>query len=653
MAVDPMMTQENPQETPVERYTILREVGRGAIGTVYAARDRFTGAVVALKTLDPALFSEPNSKLAELFLENARSAARLRHRNIVRIFDAGELGGTAYVAMELVEGESLRHMLDDRPLSIARVIQIFDDVASALAYAHEEGMVHRGVKPSNILVLRSGVAKIGDFGTGQIGEAALRYMSPEQVRRDPVDHRSDLFSLGAVLYEMLTRRASFEGDSPEQISENILRAKPPRPSEVNPHVPGALDGMVLRMLAGHPEDRFADARILLRDLQRIEEALGLRPGASAGESTAASAPPRGSEPAPRTPGRPEPGLRMPEPNRFRDRGPMQEAPRFAQHDQTRDASGLGFRPAPSAVEGFQERSRIPGAEAFYEQDARFMNDRVREPERSSGSRTAIFTTLALVLAVLSMGLTFFLHYSPDAIERLTLASRTQEAPATATAPAPSTALPRETAAAPSPSTTPPPATGAKQEPATAPAARKASPPRAVGDARVAVSGARPEEPSAIASAPDPLPPQPLVEEPSPSTQTDSLPTREPEQSESLPTRQPEQTESLAARASEQSATGATAPPQEAPPPTANIPQSQPRGTAKLNIAVSPQGEIYVDGEHYGTTPPITTLDLEPGMHRIEIRNGSRKPYLTYMTVEAGDQRRIRHDFSAKPSGPPR
>src|SRR5688500_4095192 len=196
-----------------ERYKILREVGRGAISTVYAARDGSTGAVVALQTLDPALFQQPNAELAEAFQKNARSATTLRHRNIVRTFDAGQAGGTAYVAMELVEGESLRRMLDERPLPIARAIQIFDDIASALAYAHEEKVVHRGVRPSNIIVSTSGVAKLGDFGTGQIGEAARRYMSPEQGRREAIDHRSDLFSLGAVFYEMLTRRLP-EGDAP-------------------------------------------------------------------------------------------------------------------------------------------------------------------------------------------------------------------------------------------------------------------------------------------------------------------------------------------------------------------------------------------------------------------------------------------------------
>jgi serine/threonine-protein kinase len=500
---NPMMAQQNP----LERYEILNELGRGAIGRVYAARDRSTGAVVALKTLDPALFNEPDATVAELFLKDAVSAGRLRHRNIVKVHDAGEAGGTACVAMELLEGESLRSILDAGPLSIARAIQIFDDIASALAYAHEEGVVHRGVKPSNIIVLRSGVAKLGDFGVGRLGEAALlsgqrgdciRYMSPEQVRGDPVDHRSDLFSLGAVFYEMLTRQALFEGDSAKEITQNILHAEPPLPSKVNPLVPFALDRIVFSMLADHPDDRFANARVLLRELQGLEEGLGLGPGAGAGAGG-----PTASVP------------------------PMQDAPRFA----------------------------------VDEHDARFRMDRGPEPERSSGSRAARFAALALLIAVLPIGLGVAWYYSPGPSEP---------------APSPSPAAPEE------------------------------SPPRAMVDARAE------QEPSGIASAPNPLPPKPLVAEPSP----------------------PAQEVPAAAQ------------------PTAKISEPQPGGTAKLIIAVSPQGELYIDGKHYGTTPPLTTLDLEPGMHRIEIRSGSRKPYLTYMTVQAGDQRRIRYDFAAKGSRPP-
>src|SRR5262245_44749234 len=297
------------QKNALDRYKVIRELGRGAIGTVYAARDRSTGAVVALKTLDPALLGESDANLAELFLKGACSAGRLRHRNIVRIHDAGEAGGTVYVAMELLVGESLRNMLANRPLSIARAIQIFDDIASALAYAHEEGIVHGGVRPSNIMVLRSGVAKIGDFGIGQIGEAARRYMSPDQVRGAPVDHRSDLFSLGAVFYEMLTRRALFDGNSPKEIMENILHAEPPLPSAVNLRVPSALDGIIASLLAGHPDERVANARILLRDLQRLEEGLGLGSGTGAGSG----------EPTARLPGGADPRLRTPAANQSRDR----------------------------------------------------------------------------------------------------------------------------------------------------------------------------------------------------------------------------------------------------------------------------------------------------------------------------------------------
>src|SRR5688572_14516421 len=357
------MTQTNPPE----RYTILRELGRGAIGTVYAARDGSTGTVVALKTLDPALFQQPHAELAELFLKNARSATTLRHRNIVRTFDAGKAGGTAYVAMELVEGESLRAMLDDKSLPIARAIQIFDDIASALAYAHEEKVVHRGVRPSNILISRSGVAKLGDFGLGQIGEAARRYMSPEQVRRDAVDHRSDLFSLGAVFYEMLTGQG--------------IQADPPPPSKVNPHVPAALDALVSRLLAPLPDDRFANARDLLRELQRLEDAVGIRPGGT----VAAAAP----------------------------------------------------QPKPPAAEDVQHEIRIPVDESFHGPEATFMEERGLRPEPSLGSRiTSSLAVLALVLAGLSIGLTVALHYSPDLIERLTVAIRTKEAPTPAAVAAP-------------------------------------------------------------------------------------------------------------------------------------------------------------------------------------------------------------------------
>jgi serine/threonine-protein kinase len=584
------------QPNALGRYEILHELGRGAIGVVYAARDPSTGAVVALKTLDPALFTKPSANFAASVLNDTRSARGLRHRNIIRIHDVGEAGGTAYVAMELVEGESLRKILEEAPLSIARAIQIADEIASALAYAHEEGVVHRGVRPSNIIVPRSGGAKLGDFGIAHLGEApilsgerwdgALRYMSPQQVRGEPLDGRSDIFSLGAVFYEMLTRRPPFQGSSPNEIMEKILHAELPPPSDVNAHVPRALDRIVLGMLAGHPDDRLPNARVLLRDLQRLEEELGLGPGASAGAESTASAPPAA----------PEPRLRTPDPNRFRDEAPMHDALRFRRHDA-------------------QARHRPPDDEAFDDQEATFLMDRQFEPERSSGSRPAAFAALALVVAMLAIGVSVALYYSSDLSKRLVALSGMQPAPTTAPAP-PGPAAPAPVAEAP-------------REPAPAPVAEAPKEPVIAKPEKEPLN----RESLAVVSAPRPVPPKPLAAEPSQSAPPENVSAGTPEEPEA----------------------GNTAPAQKtarATPAAAKPAEQQPGGSATLIIAVSPQGEVYINGRHHGTTPPLTTIDLEPGMHRIEVRNGSRKPYLTYMTVQAGDVRRIRHDFAAKPSRPP-
>jgi serine/threonine-protein kinase len=522
-----MMTQENI----LARYKVLHELGRGATGTVYAANDRTTGAVVALKRLDPAsLDNEANS--AARLLKHARSARHLRHRNIARTFDAGEAGGTVYVAMEMLEGESLRNILEAGPLPIARAIQIAHDIAGGLAYAHLEGVVHAGLKPSNIIVVRSGGVKITDFG---IGQAGLSYMAPEQLRGDPVDHRSDIFALGALFYEMLTHRPPFEGNSAKEILE-AAHAKPPLPSELNPHAPRALDKIVLSMLAGQPGVRMPGVPILLRDLQSLKEGLGL--GA---ETNARIDEPAASVPAPA----PEPELRTPDPTH---------------------------------------------AEVFDHQKAMAVMERESRQVRSSRPRPAMFAALAVTLTVLGiglagfMGLTGLMEYvsfldpSSGLSERGIAASPVQQAP-------------------------------------------EASPPTA--PAPVAVAEAT-EEPETVPDAPQP--------------------------------------ESLAVeRAYAQPEPVSAAPVQPLPEtiqPTAKVAEQQPRGTAQaartaqLILAVSPRGEIYIDGKHHGTTPPITTFDLQPGMHRVEVRNGSRKPFLTYMTVQAGDVRRIRHDFNAKPIRPP-
>ncbi len=632
------------QPKQLGRYTILNELGRGAIGAVHAARDPVSGANVALKSLDPALLGAADAKLAALFLKNARSAARLRHASIVQVHDAGEAGGTAWVAMELVQGDSLRRALAGRPLPIARAVRIFDDIASALAYSHEEGMVHRGVRPSNIFVLPSGAAKIGDFGTGQVGEAALPYMSPEQVRGQPVDARSDLFSLGAVFYEMLTGRAAFEGKSAQEIKQAILHAEPVPPSELNPLVPDALDHIVLSLLTLRPDGRPANARILLRDLHRIEEGLGMGTSIEAVAKPIDVAPAKaGAHASIESPQpalmRPAPPPRIPRPNAFSEAGDFG-----------------GFRPGAAEADVLPERPMATDHEDF--DHRRAMMERGARRERPSGSRAGMLTALGMMLAAVGVGFGVYMYVLSGSVAPTPAASlktappEISNQPVAAFAPWQST-RPKAVAEAPK---QPEPAVSPVKEPAVAPAKAAAAPtpalntPQPIAPPPVAKVLAEPALSAEASPSPPPVAPakaeaqataapagsgltlpRSIAEAPKPAVAAPSAP-------------EPEKASTVAAAA-----------PQKAPraaPPAAAAPKAQPARKAQLFLAVSPGGEVYINGEHQGTAPATTTFELEPGMHQVEIRSGSRKPYVTYMTVEPGEQRRIRHDFSAKPSIPP-
>jgi serine/threonine-protein kinase len=259
---------------------------------VYKARDPIIDRVVAVKTIDSGRSGEAAATFTERFFQEARSAGRLNHPNIVTIHDAGETGGQAYIAMELLEGRSLREMLDEHaPLPVARAIEIAGQVARGLAYAHEHGVVHRDVKPANIIVLHTRRPKITDFGIARLGEADVlagsragspKYMSPEQIRGDGnLDGRSDVFSLGAVLYEMLTGRQAFNGDEATAIMRAVLEATPEPPSVHNPRVPPEIDSIVLRMLEKRPDARHPSARWLFRELRQIEEKLDKDPATPA------------------------------------------------------------------------------------------------------------------------------------------------------------------------------------------------------------------------------------------------------------------------------------------------------------------------------------------------------------------------------------
>lgn len=267
------------------RYEILSELGQGAMGVVYKATDPLIDRTVAIKTINLGLAQEEKEEYEGRFYQEAKAAGRLSHPNIVTIYDVGKSGEVAYIAMEFLQGREVRDILNDgQILPVSQVLDIVSQVALGLAYAHEHGIVHRDVKPSNIMVIRDGHVKITDFGIARMESAAVRtqtgmvlgspkYMSPEQVMGKLIDQRSDIFSLGVMLYEMLTGKAPFVGENVNAIMYQTLNGIPPPPSTVNPVVPDMLNFIVAKALAKSLDDRYQNAKDLANDLRACRETL--------------------------------------------------------------------------------------------------------------------------------------------------------------------------------------------------------------------------------------------------------------------------------------------------------------------------------------------------------------------------------------------
>jgi len=264
-----------------DRYEIAGVLGQGGMAKVFKGTDRVLGRTVAVKVLAPH-FADDEGFVAR-FRREAQAAAALNHPNIVGVFDTGSQNGVHFIVMEYVEGRTLRDVIRaDAPLLPERAIEITDAVARALSAAHEAGLVHRDIKPGNIMLTRGGEVKVMDFGiartttgdtltqTAAILGTAL-YLSPEQAQGQQVDARSDIYSLGCVFYEMLTAHSPFEGDSPVAIAYRHVRETPRLPSELNPDVPPELDAVVMKMLAKNPENRYQSAPELREDLERVRQ----------------------------------------------------------------------------------------------------------------------------------------------------------------------------------------------------------------------------------------------------------------------------------------------------------------------------------------------------------------------------------------------
>jgi serine/threonine-protein kinase len=260
------------------RYEVVAEVARGAMGVVYKARDPLIDRMVAIKTIDIGLSNAESEAFERRFFREAKSAGRLNHPNVVTIYDVGKSGDVAYIAMEFLDGRSLRQILDSGiVLAPNRVADVAAEIAEGLAFAHRNGVVHRDVKPANVMVLASGAVKITDFGIALLptGTRTMsgnvfgspRYTSPEQIMGRDVDGRSDIFSLGAVVYEMLTGRSPFTGGDLNSVLRQVLSEPTPSPSTHNAKLPRAFDHILGKALAKDPAERYQTADEFAQDLR--------------------------------------------------------------------------------------------------------------------------------------------------------------------------------------------------------------------------------------------------------------------------------------------------------------------------------------------------------------------------------------------------
>jgi eukaryotic-like serine/threonine-protein kinase len=282
------------------RYRIVRKLGTGGMANVYLAEDEVLGRRVAIKILNDRHAGD--DQFIERFRREAKNAAGLSHPNIVSIYDRGEAEGTYYIAMEYLEGRSLKELIVSRgPAPISIAIDYARQILAAIRFAHRNGIVHRDIKPHNVLVDAEGRLKVTDFGIARAGASQMteagsiigtaQYLSPEQAKGAPVDQTSDLYSVGVVLYELLTGVVPFTGDTPVEIAMKHLSKVPEPPSAKRADVPRALDMVVMRALGKDPSDRYQSAEEFDADLARVARGVAVSPATEEAATAIISQPP--------------------------------------------------------------------------------------------------------------------------------------------------------------------------------------------------------------------------------------------------------------------------------------------------------------------------------------------------------------------------
>ena len=263
------------------RYELFERIGEGGMSVVYKAKDKLLNRFVAIKILKPEFIND--HKFIDSFRRESQAAASLSHPNIVNIYDVGREGNIHYIVMELIEGKTLSDYIKEQgPMSYPKVIALSKQIAAALSFAHKNHIIHRDVKPHNVMITPNGTAKITDFGIAKAVNAAtivdntdgiigsVHYFSPEQARGGYVDEKSDIYSLGIVMYEMLTGKVPFDGDNPVNIALMHINGEMVPPSKIVDGVPPALEHIILKCTDKYPVNRFASADELIEALNNLE-----------------------------------------------------------------------------------------------------------------------------------------------------------------------------------------------------------------------------------------------------------------------------------------------------------------------------------------------------------------------------------------------